>query len=68
MIPNKRNIFNRLSASPLPSGFVFRLADGLECPYEDCRAKLRCDPEPGADGETFRQLCQACHRIIMSLD
>jgi hypothetical protein len=68
MTANSRNVFNRLCASPLPSGHVFRLADGLRCAYDDCGVKLRCDPEPYADGETFRLICRGCHRTQMSVE
>jgi hypothetical protein len=55
--------FNRLSASPLPSGHVFFLADGCRCPY--CQTTLRCDPEPLADGASFTLDCPSCFRTIV---
>jgi hypothetical protein len=60
------NIVNRMSASKLPDGSVFWLADGTKCVY--CDAVVRCDPEPLADGASFQQTCQSCHRDIIRVE
>jgi hypothetical protein len=61
--PRNTSDLNRLSASPLPSGHIFFLADGSRCPY--CATKLRCDPEPMADGASFTLDCPGCFRTIV---
>jgi hypothetical protein len=62
-MPRNSFDFNRLLATPLPSGVVFFLADGTRCPY--CACELLCDPEPLADGASFSLDCPACFRTIV---
>jgi hypothetical protein len=58
--------YARLSAAPLPSGFVFYLADGMRCP--SCDASLRCDPEVLDDGASFALDCHVCFRTIIRVE
>jgi len=64
-MPKFRNVnrSTRMSATPLPDGSVFWLADGTRCPT--CDAIVRCDPEPLADGTSFQLICQSCHRDFL---
>jgi hypothetical protein len=66
MLAKSRTFFNRMSASPLPDGSVFWLADGIRCPA--CNAVVRCDPEPLANGSSFRLICQTCHRDVVCVE
>jgi hypothetical protein len=67
-IPKLRHVVNvaRMSASPLPNGCVFWLADRTQCPY--CEHVLRCDPEPLADGASFALDCPGCFKTIVRVE